>query len=150
MLNGRKDLPMCCSITPQLVGDQLPGCLPLMLQHLTKEARSRSTISTLGDQNINHVSILIDGSPQIEVLSSDSDEEFIDVPDVTEPSLLPPQISSIGRTELPTPIPKCFVRNTDASFCKQVFYVSKAQREPMVQPDSVADDFRWKAMPAIG
>ncbi len=37
----------------------------------------------------------------------------------------------------------------DSSLRKQVFYVSKAQGEPMVQPDSVTDDFRWKAMPSI-
>ena len=81
---------MCSRLTPKLVGDQLPGCLSLMFQHLTKEALSGSTISTLGDHNIDHVSILIDGSPQIEVLTLDGDEEFIDVPDVAEPPLLPP------------------------------------------------------------
>ena len=118
MLNGRKDLPMCCRIAPQLVGDQLPGCLSLMVQHVTKEARSGSTISTLGDQNIDHVPILIDGSPQIEMLTLDSDEEFIDVPDVAEPPLLSSQISSIGRTELQTPIPNCLVGNDDASLSK--------------------------------
>ena len=74
---------MRCTITPQFVGDQLAGCLFLMFQHLTKESRSRSTISALGNQNVDHVSILIDGAPQKEVLTSDSDEEFIDVPDVT-------------------------------------------------------------------
>jgi len=53
----------------------------------TKEAFSGSTISTLGNQNIDHVSILIDGSPQIEALTLDGVEEFIDVPDVAESSL---------------------------------------------------------------
>ncbi len=35
----------------------------------------------------------------------------------------------------------------DAALREQVSYVSTAQGEPMVQPDSVTDDFRWKAMP---
>ena len=65
---------MRCPITAQLVGDQLPGWSFLILQHLTKEARSGSTISTFGNQNIDYVSILIDSSPQIEVLTSDFDE----------------------------------------------------------------------------
>ena len=77
---------MCSPITPQLVGDQLPGCLSLLFQGLTKEAFSGSTISAFGDQNIDHVSILIDGPPQIEALTLDGDEEFIDVPDVAESS----------------------------------------------------------------
>ena len=71
---------MHCPITPQLVGDQLPGWSFLMLQHLTKEARSGSTIATFGNQTIDYVSILIDSSPQIEVLTSDFDEELIYMP----------------------------------------------------------------------
>ena len=90
-----------------------------MLQHLTKEARSGSTISTFGNQNIDYVSILIDSSPQIEVLTSDFDEELIYMPDVAESPLLPPQIASIGRPELQTPISNCLVRNDDASLSKQ-------------------------------
>ncbi len=132
MNNGRKDLPMCSRITPKLVGDQLPGCLSLMFQHLTKEAFSGSTISTLGDQNIDHVSILIDGSPKIAALTLDGDEEFIDVPDVAESSLFSPQSSGIGRSEFPTPVSDRFIGDKDSSLCKQIFYVSKAQGEPMV------------------
>ena len=149
MHNGRKGFPTCSPITPQLVGDQLPGWLSLMLQHLTKEWHSGSTISTLANQNIDYVSILIDGTPQIEMLTSDCDEELIYIPDVAEPPLLPPQIVSIGCTELQTPIPNCLLRNNAASLGKQVFDVAKAHREPMAQPDGVTDDFRWKAMPSI-
>ena len=132
MHNGRKDLPMCCRITPQLVGDQLPGCSSLLFQGLTKEAFSGATISALGDQNIDYVSILIDGSPQIEVLALDGDEEFIDMPEIAEPTLFLPQLACIGRTKLQTPIPNCLLRNKDASLSKQILDVSKAQREPMV------------------
>ena len=130
--NGRKDLPMCSRITPKLVGDQLPRCLSLMLQGPTKEALSGSTISTLGDQNIDHVSILIDGPPKIEALTLNGDEEFIDVPDVTESSLFPTQSSGVGRSEFLTPVSDPFVGDKYSSLCKQVFYVSKAQGEPMV------------------
>ncbi len=108
-----------------------------------------STISAFGDQNIDHVSILIDGPPQIEALTSDGDEKLVDVPDVAESSLFPKQSSGVGRSEFLTPVSDRFVRDKDSSLCKQVFYVSKAQREPMVQPNGVTDDFRWKAMPSI-
>ena len=64
MHNGSKDLPMHCPVTPQLVGDQLPGWPFLMLQHLTKKPRCCSTVSTLRHENIDYVSILIDCSPQ--------------------------------------------------------------------------------------
>ena len=123
---------MCSRITPKLVGDQLPGCLSLMFQGPTKEAFSGSTNSTLGNQNIDHVSILIDGPPKIEALTLDGDEEFIDVPDVAESSLFPTQSSGVGRSEFLTPVSDRFVGDKDASLREQVFYVSKAQGEPMV------------------
>ena len=143
MDNGRKDLPMGSRITPKLVGDQLPGCLSLMLQGPTKEAFSGSTISAFGDQNIDHVSILIDGPPQIEALTLDGDEEFIDVPDVAESSLFPTQSSGVGRSEFLTPIADRFVGDENPSLCEQVFYVAKAQGESMIEPNSVTDDF-WR------
>ena len=132
MDHGREDVPMCSRITPKLVGDQLPGCLSLMFQGPTKEALSGSTISTLGNQNIDHVSILIDGSPKIEALTLDGDEEFIDVPDVAESSLFPTQSSGVGRSEFLTPVSDRFVGDKDSSLREQVFYVAKAQGEPMV------------------
>ena len=106
--------------------------MSLLFQGIAKEARSGSTIPTLGDQNIDHVSILIDGSLEIEPLTLDSAEEFIDVPDVAESSLFPTQSSGVGRSEFLTPVSDRFVGDNDASLCKQVFYVSKAQGEAMV------------------
>ncbi len=79
----------------------------------------------------------------------DGDEEFIDVPDVTQSSLFPTQSSGVGRSEFLTPVSDCFVGDDDSSLGEQVFYVSKAQGEPMVEPNSVADDFRRKAVASI-
>ncbi len=149
MNHGREDVSMCSRITPKLVGDQLPGCLSLMFQGPTKEVLSGSAISALGDQNIDHVSILIDGPPQIAALTLDGDEEFIDVPDVAESSLFPTESSGVRRSEFLTPVSDRFVEDKDSSLREQVFYVSKAQGEPMVQPNGVTDDFRRKAMPSI-
>ncbi len=104
MNHGREDVPMCSRITPKLVGDQLPGCLSLMFQGPTKEAFSGSTISRPGKQNIDHVSILIDGPPKIEALTLDGDEEFIDMPGVAESALFPTQSAGVGRSEFLTPV----------------------------------------------
>ena len=48
-------------------------------------------------------------------------KSIIYMPDVAESPLLPPQIASIGRPELQTPISNCLVRNDAASLSKQVF-----------------------------
>ena len=67
-------------------------------------------------------------------------------------NLVPPfsthtrRLSPVSERSVPE---ESMVNCFDSSLRKQVFYVSKAQGEPMVQPDSVTDDFRWKAMPSI-
>ena len=86
---------------------------------------STPALAMFGNQNIDHVSILIDGSPEIEALTSDGDEEFIDVPDVAESSLFWTQSSGVGRSESLTPVSDSFVGDKDFSLCKQVSYVSK-------------------------
>ena len=50
-------------------------------------------------------------------------------------SLFPTQSAGVGRSEFLTPVSDRFVGNKDSSLRKQVFYVSKAQGEPMVQRD---------------
>ncbi len=120
-----------------------------MFQHITKETFSGSTISTLGDQEIDHVSILIDGSPQVVTLTTDCDKEFVNRPDVPKSSLLPGPRSNIGRAKLHAPEPNRLIRDDDAALGEQAFHIAEAQREPMVEPDGMANDFRWKAMPSI-
>ncbi len=82
-------------------------------------------------------------------LTSDLTEEFIDMPGVAKSALFPTQSAGIGRSEFLTPVSDRFVGDKDSSLREQVFYVSKAQGEPMVLPDGVTDDFMWKPMPSI-
>ena len=87
-----------------------------MFQCPTKEAFSGSKISPLGDQNIDHVPILIDGAPQVVTLTLDGDEEFIDVPNVAESSLFSTKISGVAGAKLLTPVPDRFIRDDDTPF----------------------------------
>ncbi len=120
-----------------------------MFQYLAKEAFSGSFVSVAGDQNIQDIAILVNGSPKITAFAADGDEHLIHVPDVTEAALWPPQSAGIRWSELPTPGSNGFVGYGDAPLSEKVLDVAKAQREPMVQPDGVADDFGWEAVASI-
>ena len=56
-------------------------------------------------------------SPQIEALTLDGDEEFIEVPDVAESSLFPTQSAGVGRSEFLTPVSDRLVEDKDSSLC---------------------------------
>jgi len=50
--------------------------------------------------------------------------------------------------EFEIPLPDRFVGNNDAAFGEQIFYVTEAHTETMIDPDSIADDFRREAASA--
>jgi hypothetical protein len=149
MYHRREDLTVCGGIATKFVRYELPRYLALMFQRLTKESFSGSSVSTLGNQNINHISILVNGTPKIVALTTDRDKHFINVPNVPEPSLFPAQRSSIGRSKFETLMTNRFVGDRNAALGQQIFDITEAECESMVKPHSVTDDFRWKAVASI-
>ena len=111
MVNRWKDLSASCRIASKLAGHELPGWFLLTPQGLAKKPFSRSTITVVAQQNIDHVSILIRRSEEVVELAADLDEDLVDEPEVTEPSLFPPKISSIGGTEIRAAVPNGFLRD---------------------------------------
>ncbi len=103
----------------------------------------------LCDQNIDHIFVLVNGAPEIVTLASDRDEQLIHVPGVFQTTLFPSKGSCVDRTEFQTPVSDSFVRNDDATLSKQVFNVSKTQREAMLKPDAVSDDSRWETVTPV-
>ena len=56
-------------IALELVRDKLPRRFALSLQHVAKEPFSSSLVPTFGHQNIQNITVLINRSPQVELLS---------------------------------------------------------------------------------
>jgi hypothetical protein len=101
------------------------------------------------DENIDHVTILVDSSPQILPLTLDSHEQFVQVPRVAQASLPSPERPGVFDTKFPTPLSDGFVADGDASLCQKIFHISEAQAESVVEPNSMADNNRWKSVAAI-
>jgi hypothetical protein len=101
------------------------------------------------NENIDHVTILVDGPPQILSLTLDRHEQFVQVPGVAQTSLPSPERPGVFDTKLPTPLSDGFVADGDAPLCQRIFHISEAQAKSVVEPNSVADDIRWKSIAAI-
>ena len=109
--DGRHDTPVSCGITPQLVGDQPPGRAALSLQQLPKEALRRTLITTRLDEDIDHITILINCTPEILPLTLDSDEHLIQVPRVAQATLSPLERPGVVGTELQAPLADSLMRD---------------------------------------
>ena len=61
------------------------------------------------DENIKDVTVLVHCTPQIVTLPLNRDEDFVEMPCVTESSLAIPQLPGKGRTEFQAPLAHRFV-----------------------------------------
>jgi hypothetical protein len=87
--------------------------------------------------------------PEILLATVNVHEEFVQVPNVAQPSLSAPEATGIRRTEGPTPLSDRLVRHGDAPLGEEIFSISEAQTEPVVQPDSVTDDLWWESVAVV-
>jgi hypothetical protein len=78
---------------------------------------------------------LIHGTPQILLVAVDSNEDFVQVPNIAEAALTPLQFSGIVTTELLTPESNRFIRDDDSAFGEKVLDVAEAQAETIVNLD---------------
>ncbi len=90
MDDGRHDAPMRRRIASQLVGDQPPRHATLPLQQLAEESFGGFPITARLDENIDHVTILINRTPKILPLTLNGDEHLVQVPRVAQATLSPP------------------------------------------------------------
>jgi hypothetical protein len=101
------------------------------------------------DEEIDQVTVLVHGAPQILALTVDRDEDFVQKPRIAESALSALQPPGVLGAELHAPLPNRFIRHDDAPFGQPILDIPKAQTVSVVQPHRVADDFSWKTMPKV-
>ena len=74
MHNRREDFTVYSPVRGKFVGYKLPRHLALLFQCLAEETFSGSSVSPFSNQNINHIAILIHGTPEIVTFTSNCDE----------------------------------------------------------------------------
>ena len=89
MDDGRHDPSVRGAIASQLVGNEPPRRPALPLQQLSKKALGRTLIATQLNEDIDHITILINGTPEILPSTLDSDEHLVQVPCVAQATLAP-------------------------------------------------------------
>ena len=111
-----------------------------------EEAFSRCPIALRLQIHINNVAILVYSPPQIVLLAVDFHEDFIDEEGVAVTSVLALQSAGINRSEFYAPETDCFTADGDAALGQEIFDISVAEIETIVEPDSVGDDVRRKSV----
>jgi len=108
--NTWQDRSTGSTIAFQLVGDDPEWLLALTAQQSAKEPLGCTLIAARLQQNIDDITILIHGTPKILLPAVDSDEEFVQIPGITEASLFLLKTSGIVGPEFPAPLSDGFLR----------------------------------------
>ena len=114
-----------------------------------EEALCCSAISARLSIDIDHFSILIHSTPQILLLAIDLHEDLVDEERIAITTVSPFKTTSISSSKFDTPKSDGFVANNDASLREQVFDITIAEVESMVEPDRVTDDVGRKSVTLI-
>ena len=101
------------------------------------------------DEDIEDISVLVHSAPEILPLALDRHEELVQVPCVAQATFSPLELSCVLRTKLPRPLSDGLVGDDDAALNQEVFDISEAQTEAVIEPDCVADDLAWKSVSAV-
>jgi hypothetical protein len=121
----------------------------LPFQELPEEPCGRSPVASRLDQDVNHVTVLVDGAPQILLSSLDRQEELVQIPGVAHPASSGPKRPRILSAEGPTPLSDRLVGDGDSSLSEQIFSIPKAQTEAMVEPHRVPDNLGWESVSVV-
>jgi len=133
----------------QFVRHDIPG-LAITTPHKPPEKTfCCGAISASLQIDIDHFSILIHSTPQVLLLAIDLHEDLIDVERIAVATVSLFESTSVSSAKLDTPESNGFVADANASFGEQVFDISMAEIESMVEPNRVTDDVGRKSVTLI-
>jgi hypothetical protein len=150
VLHAEKQLTLSDAIAPHLVGHNHPRYILQTPQKLLEEALRGVGIVPGLNEDVEHNAILIDGTPEIALHASDSDEDLVHVPLVPWPRPAAAQAVSETRAEFLAPASYRLVGDHDAGLSQEQLNVPQAEAEHVVEPDGVADDLGWEPIAAVG
>jgi hypothetical protein len=119
------------------------------LQQLAEEFLGRFLVALALHKNVEDISLLVHGPPEIVPFATDGQKHLIEVPLVARSRAPTAQQIGIGLPKFPAPIPHRLVRQDDAALRHELFDVPVTEAETKVQPDAMTDDLRWEPMALI-
>ncbi|MFQ3216324.1 MAG: hypothetical protein ACI87C_000837 [Paraperlucidibaca sp.] len=93
---------------------------------------------------------IVRGGPQVVLLAVYLDEHLIEIKRIAKSTMSLLELASVCRSELDTPQSDRLIADRDALLCQQVFDITEAQVETVVDPYRVANNAEMKAVSFVG
>ena len=137
------------AIRAQVVGNHSIGNEAVFLEELAHQFQRGVFVSLGLDQHVEDFTLRIDGALQIDRAAGNFQVHLIQMPDAVWFRAAFAQIGCDHGSEIIHPAANGLVRDHNPTFRQQVFHVSKAKREPKIQPDRLLNDLRREAVAGI-
>ena len=116
-----------------------------MAEQRAEEALGRIGIAPILQENVQHLAMSVDRSPEVLLLAPDAHEDLVQGPGPPHATLAPAQLGGERLAEAAHPATDGLVAELDPAPCQQFFHVPKAQGKAGIEPDGVADHLRREA-----
>jgi hypothetical protein len=115
-----------------------------LLDQSGKKALGGLGVAASLNQNVEYVTIGVNGPPEPEFLSADRDDGLIHMPLIVRPGPVSANAVGIMSANAVDPETNCFPAQDNTAFSKKVFDIGRAQSQPMLGPDRAGDNFTRK------
>ncbi len=140
MVGAQADLLERSPVGAQLVGRHSGRSKAVLLQQLANELPGCGLVPPALDQDLQHLALIIDRSPQVYLPLVYAHHHLIKMPARAGPAPQLPQVPRNRRAELADPASDRLVRDIQPPLRQQLFNVPVAQREPEIEPHGMLDD----------
>ncbi len=124
--------PMRDAIASQLVRHYLPRFTTVIFERPLEKALSSRAVPSGLQKHIDHVSVLINSSLQLLLLTLDLHEHFVDEKCISKSLMSTRQKLDVFRSKLITPETNRRIAHLNTSFCQQIFDISMTKIQPIV------------------
>ena len=148
VLSRKPDRAERCRIGSQPVGHNPARRKAVLLKQFHHEFLCGLCIPSALDEEIQHLTLVVDRPPEPVFTAADRNHHFIEVPMIARSRPRTADIRRDRRPELQEPPPDRLVGCVNTSLGQQFLDIPKGQCEPGIEPDRVADDF-WREAVAL-
>ena len=121
----------------------------LLAEQLAHELDGCAFVPSALNQDFENLALMIDCAPQVHMLAGDPDDHLVEVPAIARPRTAAAQPACDNRPEFQHPAAHGLVRGIEPALGEKLLHIAVAQGETQVEPHSMLDDNRRKAVAAV-
>ena len=125
--DGRHDDAVRGTVTAEAISDEATRYPASRVEQFAQEPRCGMAIAAGLQQDVDNVTVLVDGSPEILTPAANRHEQLVQMPRIADGARPTSEPTRVGEAEGGTPVAHGFVRDRDAALREEIFDLAEAQ-----------------------